>query len=270
MKNYILNNYGISLEGQVISPDLIVTAVNKVNNYFETHTTDEDIIVFNAMLEGGALSSTIGSLFNSHLESLSDGSLIRNPVKGGNPDVLNLGPDEAKKKYEYYTSTFGNNVNVWDPKVFGYINKYPYGGIETKCTSINKPAKTMKNCHIAFGWGDQRIKYNKSFGWSAHHNDNDNLCGIVWDFVNGLPTIVAVMYSDELLKEDWGKPHKTEGNKSTNGFGLNKDGIDKMKKGWLCVLDDPDYTNAFNFQFRENDVVMKPVVNRWQREIELW
>lgn len=43
MKNYILNNYGISLEGQVISPDLIVTAVNKVNNYFETHTTNEDL-----------------------------------------------------------------------------------------------------------------------------------------------------------------------------------------------------------------------------------
>ena len=72
------------------------------------------------------------------------------------------------------------------------------------------------------------------------------------------------------LKKTGGKPHKTEGNKSTNGFGLNKDGIDKMKKGWLCILDDPDYTNAFNFQFRENGVVMKPVVNRWQREIELW
>ena len=111
MKNYILNNYGISLEGQVISPDLIVTAVNKVNNYFETHTTNEDIIVFNAMLEGGALSSTIGSLFNSHLESLSDGSLILNPVKGGNPDILNLGPDEAKKKYENYTSTLQDRIS---------------------------------------------------------------------------------------------------------------------------------------------------------------
>lgn len=265
MKDYILNNYGISLEGQVISPELIVTAVNKVNNYFETHATDDDIIAFNSMLEGGALSSTIGSLFNYHLVNLSEGNLTLNPVRGGNPDILNVCTDEAKERYEYYTYTFGNNVSVSDPKAFGYIEKYPYGGIETKCTSFAK----QSNITTTFGWGKQRVNYSKSFGWSAHHNENDNLCGIIWDFVDGVPTIVSVMYN-ELIPEDWGKPHKTEGNKSTNGFGLNVNGVKKMKDGWLCVLNDQDYINAFGFQFRENNVDIKPVVSKWQKELGLW
>ena len=273
MSEFITNNYGISLEGQVVGADMVVQAVKMVNSYFKDHiVTEEDIDFYSSLLEGGALSSGIGALFNQYLAKLSNNNLMVNPVRGGNPDILNMAGDEAKKRFEYNTSKFGNNVNVWAPEVFGYIQKYEYGGIETKCTSLTKPPKTMKNSHISFGWGEQRIKFSKSFCWSAHHNENDNLCGIVWDFVNGLPKIVCVMYS-ELKFSDWGKPHKTEGNKSTNGYSLNGDGIRKMKDGWLCVLDDQDYIDAFKLQMRTGDgVTMKPLVSKWKSEenFALW
>lgn len=253
MSEFITNNYGVSLEGYVITSKMVAEAAKMVNNYLSSKIeTEYDVDFFNSMMEGGALSSAIGSVFNKYLVRLSGDKLITNPVKGGNPDILNVSTPDGREIYNYYISKGGQVLN---PKEFGYTKKSKLDGVETKCTSFTKLSKCI------FDWGTQRIWQSNKFTYAAHHNDNDNLLGILWDFVDGIPQIVAVLYS-RLEKEDWGNPHKTEGNKSTNGYNLNAIGVDKMKHGWLCILDDPEYVSGLDFPPPYETVEPKPITYR--------
>ena len=254
MNEFITNNYGISLEGYVITSKMVAKAAKMTNEYLASKiTTDDDVDFFSSMTEGGALSSAIGSSFNKNLVKVCGGNIVTNPVKGGNPDILNISTPDGREIFNNYISKRGTIVEVLNPKEFGYTKKSKLDGAETKCTSFTKTLKCV------FDWGLQRVTQSNKFTYSAHHNDN--LIGIIWDFVDGIPQIVAAMYSI-LEKEDWGNPHKTEGNKSTNGYSLNAAGIDKMKHGWLCVLDDPEYVGGLDFPPPYENVKPKPITYR--------
>ena len=171
MNEFITNNYGISLEGYVIKSEVIAQAAKMVNDFFIRHIqTEDDIIFYSGLTEGGALSASIGSLFNSYLVRLSNGNLTLNPVKAGNPDILNISTEDSKEYFEFFTRKCKNGtIEVLCPERFGYKKKYEFDGVETKSTSFIKPSGGE------FGWGVQRIWQSNKFTYSAHHNDNDNL-----------------------------------------------------------------------------------------------
>ncbi len=236
MNEFITNKrHNIELNNCVINVDLVAQSAVMANRYFLNHIkTNEDIQFFSSLMEGNGLSSGIGALFNTYLTNLSMGNLIINPYKCGKPDLLNVSYSDSDKKIQIYKENISS------------INTYPFGGIETKCTML----RTGKN----LGWGVQRINYSKSFSWKAHHNENENLCGIVWDFVNEIPQIVGIMHCDTLVKEDWGNFHSSE-KKTTGGYNLSKEGIKKMRDGWLCVLNDKKYIDGFGFKVEEETMI---------------
>ncbi|MBK7642804.1 MAG: hypothetical protein IPJ19_07080 [Planctomycetes bacterium] len=86
------------------------------------------------------------------------------------------------------------------------------------------------------------------YDWKAHHRETNHLFGLLWDFIEGAPTIVAVFYSNELTTEDWGKIVKPRegGGRTTSVSIMAKPGIKKMYEGWSVVLDDQRYLEAID------------------------
>lgn len=241
MKDFICNNkHKIIFGGFEVTPEIVATAAKKVNRKCQVISSipeGRDILV--ASNEGGGgLSNMMGALFIEELSKLSGGNLVKNPYNAGNPDILNISTKKAKEHYYRYT-LMKNGIRVsYKGSEFGSMKCiYKHGGIEVKCTFL-------KGKHPVYG--EQAIKTSKSFNWSAHHRGNDNLMGIVCDFIDGVPQIVLVSFNF-LNEDDWGKVNDVKNTKNTNGCVLNKDGINKMKLGWMCVIDDDLYTTAFDY-----------------------
>jgi len=240
MKNFICNKHKIIFDGFEVTPEMVANAAKEVNRKCQVMSSipeGRDILIASSE-GGGGLSSTMGALFIEELSKLSGGNLVKNPYNAGNPDILNISSPEAKEHYFRFT-VMKNGIRVsFDGSEFGSMkNTYKFGGIEVKCTFI-------KCKHPVYG--EQAIHSSKTFNWGAHHRENNNLMGIVCDFIDGIPQIVLIMFS--LLDEsDWGKVNDVKNTKNTNGCVLNKYGINKMKLGWMCVIDDDLYMTAFDY-----------------------
>ena len=85
-----------------------------------------------------------------------------------------------------------------------------------------------------------------SFDWKAHHRETNNLIGILWDFIDEVPTIVAAFYRNDLVVDDWGNivQPKEGGGRTTSVSIMNSGGITKMCAGWIAVIDDEKYISA--------------------------
>ena len=97
--------------------------------------------------------------------------------------------------------------------------------------------------------GDTRISFLTGYDWKAHHRETNNLLGIIWDFINGVPRIVAVCYSNKLIEEDWGKIIKPKegGGRTTSVSIMTREGVKKMYDGMLAVNNkDNRYIDFFN------------------------
>ena len=86
--------------------------------------------------------------------------------------------------------------------------------------------------------------------WQAHHREVHELMGLVWDFVQSkdkfsFPTITAVFYADNLTSDDWGQISGTTG-RNTKVTGMRIGGKQKMAKGWVVVIDHPEYLEAYS------------------------
>jgi hypothetical protein len=186
------------------------------------------------------LSAFIGEMFAAALAKASSGFLIKNPHQDGYPDLLVM-TDEGKALLKTLEQ------NMQDKKPF---SDFASGGIEVKatCGSVPTPAvlarKSLRKPEI----GDQRIDVMVGYDWKAHHRLTNNLLGIVWDFVEGVPTIVAIFFSSELTQDDWGKivQPKDGGGRTTSVSIMTRDGTKKMYNGWIAVLDDARYKAFFN------------------------
>jgi hypothetical protein len=88
------------------------------------------------------------------------------------------------------------------------------------------------------------LEWVTGYNWKAHHRETNNLIGLIWDFIDSKPTIVAIMYSEQLAEEDWGKTvtPKEGGGRTTSVSIMNKKGVAKMHTGLIAVIDDPKYT----------------------------
>lgn len=186
------------------------------------------------------LSALVGEMFGKALEKASKGFLLKNPHQDGYPDLLVM-TDEGKELLKTLEK------NMQDKRPF---SDFASGGLEIKatCGSVPTPAISAKRGLKKPEMGDQRIDVMTGYDWKAHHRLTNNLVGIVWDFIDGKPVIVAVFFSSNLKQADWGAiVHPKEGGGRTTSVSImTRDGIRKMYDGWVVVLDDQRYVDFFN------------------------
>lgn len=213
-----------------IEPNTIYHAVTNANYAIEkTYIISEmnKIPIF-SLLGLRNLSSFVGEIFAGQLYQLMKGIVKPNPNQDGYPDLLAM----TKSGLSYYQEAEQNGrlseKALWSP--------FPYGGIEIKATCGSTPsAKEHRKLII----GEERISLLKGLDWKAHHRNTNNLLGLYWDFVDGLPTILGVFYRNDLSPDDWGevvKPREDGGNTTSVSI-MNRKGVKRMGQGWLILPD---------------------------------
>jgi hypothetical protein len=184
-----------------------------------------DIPIF-ALLGLRNLSSFVGEVFASEVYRLLNDKLRPNPNQDGYPDLLAYTP-EGKKYIEEHEQKGTTSVKkYWSP--------YPHGGIEVKATCGDvESATTRPKPKI----GETRLLTLKSAVWKAHHRDTNNLLAIYWDFLDGIPTVLAACYRNDLTVNDWGKIVKPKkgGGRTTSVSIMNRSGVKRMGAGWLLL-----------------------------------
>ena len=242
-------NYIIRKDNQVtINNELILTnqqvvdAMNFANEALRSldeQTRAFNINIFEAMGMRN-LSGIVGEYLGKSLQRFSDGNLHSNLHQDGYPDLLLINTDERKKYFEsLYTVQDGKKY----PRDKALFSPYLYGGVEVKATCGSTPPASRVPKPLI---GEQRIDLVNSFDWKAHHRETNNLIGILWDFIDEVPTIVAAFYRNDLVVDDWGNivQPKEGGGRTTSVSIMNSGGITKMCAGCIAVIDDEKYISA--------------------------
>lgn len=239
---YIINpNAQILFDGQkVLNINQIINAINTANNALKTlnETTQEfDINIFET-LGMRNLSGLVGEYFARCVARGSNGNLQNNLHQDGYPDLL-LTDTPIKK--QYFNSLFTIREGKKYPIGKDVFSPYKYGGIEIKATCGSTPTATTENSKPIVG--EQRVSKITSFDWKAHHRTTNHLLAILWDFIDGNPTIVACFYQDNLTEDDWGRIVKPRdgGGRTTSVSIMNSKGVKKMCEKWIAILDDIQY-----------------------------
>ncbi len=182
------------------------------------------------------LSSFVGEIFKNELWNQYPSELLPNPHQDGYPDLMALTPQGSTYIEERRKNGQMTVKSSWSP--------YPFGGLEVKATcGITPPARVKAKPEI----GESRWPIVTGADWKAHHRNTNYLLGIYWDFVNGLPTVLAVFYCNSLEMDDWGKvvEHKEDGGNSTSVSVMKRPGVLKMGQGWLVLPRDEAMRRAF-------------------------
>lgn len=240
MKYVVNNKSAITYKGIVVlTTQEVVDAINYANNALlklNEVTQEFDINIFET-LGMRNLSGMVGEYFARSIMRLSNGRLQSNLHQDGYPDLLLTDTQEKKDYFKtLYTIENGKKYPI-SKEVF---SPYKYGGIEIKATCGSTPPANLVPKPLV---GEQRVALVNSFDWKAHHRTTNHLLAILWDFINGNPTIVACFFQDNLKIEDWGRivqPHEGRG-RTTSVSIMQKSGIKKMCEGWIAVLDNPQY-----------------------------
>lgn len=251
MHNYTFKNVkNIQFRGKKSRVDIEIGVFKQAVRNFDEAMSKLDEVADGLFSTLGMrnLSAFVGEMFAAALAKASDGFLIKNPHQDGYPDLLAM-TDEGKKLLKTLEK------NMQDKKPF---SGFATGGLEIKatCGSVPTPAalakKNLKKPEI----GDERIDVMASYDWKAHHRLTNNLVGIVWDFVDGVPAIVGIFFSSSLTQNDWGKivQPKDGGGRTTSVSIMTRDGIKKMYNGWIAVLNDARYKAFFN-KFNASDSI---------------
>ncbi len=185
------------------------------------------------------LSAFIGELFAAAMIKVGAGLFRKNPHQDGYPDLLVM--DEHS--HRLWTALEGHLREK------GPFSPFAGGGLEVKatCGSVPTPAVFAKKGLEKPGIGDQRVAFLTGYDWKAHHQDTNNLLGIFWDFINGVPRIVAVFFCNDLSRDDWGgiiQPREG-GGRTTSVSIMTRGGVQKMFVNWVIMLDDPRYIAFF-------------------------
>ena len=225
--------------GSVSVPASTVTnAINMAHQLIDDmYSIDLDIASILGMRN---LSAFIGELLAAAMVKTSDGLFKANPHQDGYPDLLvmdKVGTAEWAK--------LEGQMNEKAP-----FSPFPAGGIEVKatCGSVPTPADCRKRGIDRPAMGDSRIGCMSGYDWKAHHRETNNLVGILWDFIDMRPRIVAAFYSGMLSEDDWGRvvTPKAGGGRTTSVSIMSKAGIRTMYEGWLCVLKEGQYRDFLN------------------------
>lgn len=246
MNKYIINpNKNIQLNNEIVlSNQNIVDAIllcNKGLKQISDSASLYDINVFEA-LGLRNLSGFVGEVFVSNLQSVSQRSFTKNPHQDGYPDLLNTNTNDKKLYFNSIIDIIDNKVY---PKNKDLFSPFRYGGLEVKATCGNTPPADKVPKPLI---GESRIKLLESFEWKAHHRDTNNLIGLLWDFIDGLPTITACFYCNELTIDDWGNiVHPKDGGGRTTSVSIMKTkGVKKMCSNWIAIIDNDIYLDKLS------------------------
>lgn len=248
-RKYILNS-GISIDYKgtpVLTPQEIAEAMNFANNALKelSDTTMRfDINIFET-LGMRNLSGMIGEYFARSVMRVSNGKLESNLHQDGYPDLLLV---DTPRKKAYFDTLYTERNGKRYPIDKEHFSPFKYGGIEVKATCGSTPPASKERNITKPLIGEQRVSRITSFDWKAHHRTTNHLLGVLWDFIEGLPTYVAAFYQDNLEIEDWGdivKP-KDGGGRTTSVSIMNSTGIKKMCNNWVAIINDPKYIDLLS------------------------
>ena len=232
-------------EERVQLPSSILTsAINVAHELIDDlYTIDLDIA---AILGMRNLSAFIGELVAVAVVKTGNGQLIANPHQDGYPDLLLM--DEMGRRKLSHLRERMNEKSPFSP--------FAGGGIEVKatCGSVPTPKVCRRRGIDRPAIGDTRIDCMMGYDWKAHHRETNNLVGILWDFIDKRPRIVAMFYCGDLEEDDWGNivQPRVGGGRTTSVSIMSRSGIRKMYAGWLCVLRDEAYREFLNQRNRDN------------------
>ena len=216
-----------------LSPEILRKAVLAANRKIEIV---HDLSIANSvpifeLLGLRNLSSFMGEIYARELCDLEAGKFMPNPNQDGYPDLCAVTPEG--KKYIEQRKKLGQTgaKQFWSP--------YPFGGVEVKATCGNTPAASKVPKPII---GECRYPILVSAEWKAHHQETNNLLGIYWDFVDGLPTVLAAFFRNDMSKADWGKiVHPKEGGGKTTSLSImTREGVKKMGRSWAVLPNHPE------------------------------
>ena len=212
--NYKVNNSFSINVGFVVDSTHIYQTIKQTNKLL----SDLPSTLFKS-IDYKTTSAMIGAIFCDTLATATGG--IVNPIEKGHPDII---PTTA--------------INATEEQ----LRNYPEG-LEIKCTvgNIEKGANLRA--------GQTRIGKLTGITWQAHHQEVEELLGLVWDFFNdghafNYPVVTGAFYSDRLISDDWGEISGTTG-RNTKVTGMKLSGKKKMGGGWVCVIDDVAYINRY-------------------------
>ncbi len=212
--NYRINpDFNINC-GFTVNSQYILEALNLTNQILESLPAS----VYRS-IDYKTTSAIIGAIFCDILANLTDS--IVNPIEKGHPDLI---PKEGATAPEQV------------------LRNYPVG-LEVKCTIGNITQGSNLRA------GQTRISVLTGITWQAHYREVRQLLGLVWDFVESThefnyPKITGVFYSDNLEVQDWGEISGTTG-RNTKVTGIKSSGRAKMGKGWIALLDEPEYLKRY-------------------------
>jgi hypothetical protein len=189
------------------------------------------------------LSAFIGELYVVSLAKQSKNCFIKNPNQDGYPDLLLMDVNGQ--------SLYQQIVNAGQLRNKAKFSSFANGGLEVKATfgDVPTPDECFRKWQIEKpDMGDTRIEYLSKCVWKAHHRVTNNLVGLLLDFQNGVPQIVAVFFSNNLTEQDWGAiAQPTEdGGRTTSVSNMNALGISKMLQNWILVKNDSRYIDFLN------------------------
>ena len=215
--------------GHVLENRIVDAAIDSTNEMFveldrvSSHISD--------LLGLRNLSALVGQAFARELEVMSEGLLKLNPHQDGYPDLLLMDSIGAIE----FDNALPGSKNPFSPFLSGGIEVKATCGDVTSATDLNAIGKNKPQI------GDTRIDLVTNVNWKSHHRETNYLIGIVWDFVDALPMIAAVTYSNSLIEEDWGKivQPKEGGGRTTSVSIMRRSGISKMCRNTVRVLSGP-------------------------------
>ncbi len=198
------------------------------------------------------LSAFVGEVYVATLAQQSNGVLRKNPHQDGYPDLLLLDEDGMR--------CWENITDLQDKAPF---SPFGGGGIEVKatCGAVPTPAMCRSKGFPKPEIGDTRAGIVTGYDWKAHHRETNNLIGLLWDFTDRVPEIVALFYSSLLTVSDWGnivQPHEG-GGRTTSVSIMTRQGVKKMAEGCLYCKASRDIST---FIERYNHVVLQNVLQQ--------
>ena len=242
MHNYIFHSgVNIIYDGIIaISNVELLSSINETNDFIKKlgeMSCNNGIDIF-PLLGMRNLSGFVGESFAKNIVRCSNGKLESNLHQDGYPDLLLV---DTPAKRSYYESLYTEVNGVRRPNSKADFSPFLYGGIEIKATCGTVPPASATQPKLAMG--EQRIDLLTGFDWKAHHRTTNHLLGILWDFIAGIPQIVACFYQDALTVNDWGKIVKPRkgGGRTTSVSIMTQAGVKKMCSNWVAVLDDDKY-----------------------------
>jgi len=210
-------NPPIQLGSDSITNEQLAIAADLVNNALKTAGSPVDGLTLDLydVIDLRMLSGLIGEMFVSELCRICP-ALTKNPNIDGYPDLLDVSTEMSKAAIKTLRQE-------------DYL-RYPFGGLEVKNTfGVKKSKAEIPHRHTRLS------NIQKTLVWKAHHRDTNNLIGLQSDYIDTIPQIVALFYSNTLEPSDWTiKQQPREGSTMTSFCQTQNSAFRKMREGIQC------------------------------------